>query len=94
MTSEDGAKCLQHQVSSHFVKETILWTKREHTKLFLTLPLCLIRPDGVETLCQDLGIATSDVRILLLAWYAESHSLNSCSSNSFVGLVAASMHTQ
>jgi len=27
-----------------------------------------IGPDGVETLCQDLGIATSDVRILLLAW--------------------------
>eukprot|EP00245_Coleochaete_scutata_P013975 TRINITY_DN5826_c0_g1_i1.p1 TRINITY_DN5826_c0_g1~~TRINITY_DN5826_c0_g1_i1.p1 ORF type:complete len:220 (+),score=58.85 TRINITY_DN5826_c0_g1_i1:167-826(+) len=27
-----------------------------------------IGPSGVENLCQDLGIDTSDVRILLLAW--------------------------
>lgn len=30
--------------------------------------LSLGRPDGIESLCQDLGIATSDIRILLLAW--------------------------
>eukprot|EP00850_Spirogloea_muscicola_P018924 SM000179S03396 [mRNA] locus=s179:67585:69392:- [translate_table: standard] len=27
-----------------------------------------IGPDGVEALCQDLGVAPTDIRILLLAW--------------------------
>lgn len=30
----------------------------------------LCRPEGIEALCEDLGVPPTDVRILLLAWYA------------------------
>jgi hypothetical protein len=30
-----------------------------------------IGPDGIEALCQDLGVSPTDIRVLLLAWYAD-----------------------
>jgi hypothetical protein len=33
----------------------------------MSLRLC--RPDGIEALCDDLGVSPTDIRVLLLAWY-------------------------
>ncbi|KAL2641777.1 hypothetical protein R1flu_009364 [Riccia fluitans] len=30
--------------------------------------LSLLRPEGIEALCQDLGLAPTDIQVFLLAW--------------------------
>lgn len=36
----------------------------------LVMFLRLRRPDGIEALCEDLGVSPTDIKVLLLAWYA------------------------